>query len=46
MAMKFYDPTGAATLTQVSAASSTSKTVQDGVRAGQITGVGMADEAK
>ena len=46
VAMKFYDPNGAATLSQVSAASSTSKTVQDGVRAGQIIGVGMGDEGK
>ena len=48
MAMKLnlYDPTGAATLTQVSAASSTSKTTQDGVRAGQIVDVGMADDGR
>ena len=38
-----YDANGAPTLTQVSAASSTSKTTQDGVRAGQIVDVGMAD---
>jgi flagellar hook protein FlgE len=44
--MQFYDPSGAPTLSQVSAESSTSKTVQDGVRAGQITGVGMGDEGK
>jgi flagellar hook protein FlgE len=46
VAMQMYDPTGAPTLSQVSAESSTSKTVQDGVRAGQITGVGMGDEGK
>jgi flagellar hook protein FlgE len=46
VAMKFYDPTGAPTFSQVSAESSTSKTVQDGVRAGQIIGVGMADEGR
>jgi flagellar hook protein FlgE len=44
--MNFYDPTGAPTITQVAAASSTSRTTQDGVRAGQITEVGMADEGR
>lgn len=46
VALKLYDPAGAPTLTQVAAASSTSKTIQDGVRAGQIIGVGMADDGK
>ena len=46
VAMNFYDVTGASTITQVSAASSTSRTIQDGVRAGQITEVGMADEGR
>lgn len=41
-----YDPSGAPTLTQVSAASSTSKTTQDGVRAGQIIDVGMGDDGR
>src|SRR3954452_17955782 len=46
VALKLYDAAGAPTLTQVSAASSTSRTIQDGVRAGQITSVGMADDGK
>jgi flagellar hook protein FlgE len=46
VAMNFYDSTGTPTITQVSAASSTSKTTQDGVRAGQIIEVGMADEGR
>lgn len=46
VAMNFYNPDGAPTLSQVTAASSTSKTTQDGVRAGQIVGVGMADDGR
>ncbi|HYP09262.1 MAG TPA: flagellar hook protein FlgE [Bryobacteraceae bacterium] len=44
--MNFYDPNGAPTLTQAQAASSMSRTTQDGVRAGQILEVGMADEGR
>jgi flagellar hook protein FlgE len=41
--LNLYDPAGEATISQASAASSTSRTTQDGVRAGQLVDIGMAD---
>jgi flagellar hook protein FlgE len=44
--LNLYDTTGAATLAQVAAASTTIKTSQDGLRSGQLLGVSMADEGR
>lgn len=44
--LNLYDSLGDATFSQVSAASTTTKTVQDGVRAGQLIGVAMGDEGR
>jgi flagellar hook protein FlgE len=43
VSLNLYDDSGTPTITQTSAASSTSRTTQDGVRSGQIIEVGMAD---
>jgi flagellar hook protein FlgE len=44
--MDFYNADNNPTITQTAAASSTSRTTQDGVRSGQIIEVGMADEGR
>jgi flagellar hook protein FlgE len=44
--VNLYDSLGEPTLSQVAGASSASKTTQDGRRAGQLTGVGMADDGR
>lgn len=46
MKLNMYDTTGAATLAQVAGASTTIKTLQDGMRSGQLLGVSMGDEGR